>query len=96
MSPKRIATLLALAGTVAIATVYVHFRGRVRFKLARQLGDHSTYLAPLNALLYLSSKVPARPYLNADDFPHEVRRGCLTWRTRHKNRWMHGKRCDRL
>jgi len=75
-----IAIMSALAGMVASATLFVHFRGRVRFKLSRQLGDHSTYLAPLNALLYLSSRVPARPYLNADDFP-QLRPLAENWQT---------------
>jgi len=48
---------------------YVHRRGRVRHTLARQLTDHSSFLAPLNTLLYLTSRVPNRPYLSPDDFP---------------------------
>lgn len=53
----------------ALAAAYVHFRGRVRFGLARQISDHSTLLAPLNSVLYLSSKVPSRAYLEPSDFP---------------------------
>jgi beta-hydroxylase len=56
-------------GVYALAAGYVHFRGKVRFGLARQLTDHSTLLAPLNALFYLSSKVPAEPFLDPKDFP---------------------------
>ena len=37
---------------LAASTIYVHFRGRERLRLARQLGDHSTYLAPYNVLMY--------------------------------------------
>ncbi len=49
--------------------VFVHFRGRVRHKFTRQLSDHSSFLAPVNAFLYLFSKLPARPYLDTRDFP---------------------------
>lgn len=48
---------------------YVHLRGRVRHKLTRQLGDHSSFLAPVNVFLYLFSRLPARPYLSTDSFP---------------------------
>ena len=44
-------------------------RGRVRHSFLRQLTDHSTFFAPLNALVYLFSAVPARPYLDPADFP---------------------------
>jgi len=37
---------------LAASTIYVHFRGRECLRLARQLGDHSTYLAPYNVLMY--------------------------------------------
>lgn len=59
--------LLAFYGLLSIA--YVHFRGRVRHRLPRQLMDHSTFLAPLNALVYLSSSVPRTPMLDPRDFP---------------------------
>jgi len=48
---------------------YVHFRGRVRLRPWRQLTDHSTYLAPLNVLLYACSRVSAKPYVATDAFP---------------------------
>jgi len=51
------------------ATVYVHFRGRVRHGFFRQLSDHSTLMAPYNALVYLFSAVPNRPYLEVEPFP---------------------------
>src|SRR6185436_15613099 len=47
----------------------VHFRGRVRFRVLRQLTDHSTLLAPLNAIFYASSKVPAKPFIDLQEFP---------------------------
>jgi len=36
---------------LAASTLYVHFRGRERLRVGRQLGDHSTYLAPYNVLM---------------------------------------------
>lgn len=51
------------------SALYVHLRGRVRHGFGRQLTDHSTFLAPVNALLYLSSKVPPVHYLDPAQFP---------------------------
>lgn len=51
------------------STLYVHLRGRVRHPFLRQLSDHSTFLAPLNAFMYLFSKVPNTPYLPVAQFP---------------------------
>jgi len=60
---------LSLFGAFVASVLYVHFRGRERLSFQRQLTDHSTFLAPLNALLYVSSNVPARPILDVKDFP---------------------------
>ncbi len=49
--------------------LYVHFRGRVKHKLFRQLTDHSTIMAPYNTLMYLFSTVPAKPYADVKQFP---------------------------
>jgi beta-hydroxylase len=49
--------------------VYVHLRGRVRHKLHRQLLDHSTFMAPYNAMMYLFSAVPAKPFADLKYFP---------------------------
>jgi beta-hydroxylase len=59
---------LILAGFLASAS-YVHFRGRRRHGLLRQLTDQSTFLAPLNCLIYAASAVPGRPVLDAGQFP---------------------------
>lgn len=48
--------------------LFIHFRGRVRYKPIRQLTDHSTFMAPINALVYFFSKTPSTPYLNRQDF----------------------------
>lgn len=52
-----------------ITTTYVHFRGKVRHKLMRQLGDHSTWVSPYNCLMYLFSAVPNTPVQKQEDFP---------------------------
>ncbi|HXJ33055.1 MAG TPA: aspartyl/asparaginyl beta-hydroxylase domain-containing protein [Candidatus Eisenbacteria bacterium] len=63
---SRLAILCFLVGSAA----YVHFRGRARLPLRRQLTDHSTFAAPYNVLVYLFSAVPRRPRLDVADFPH--------------------------
>src|SRR6185369_10090759 len=60
--------LIAVACFLASA-IFIHYRGRVRHRFARQLTDHSTFLAPYSALVYLFSRVPAKPYLDRKDFP---------------------------
>ena len=52
-----------------LSTVFVHFRGKVRLRPFRQITDHSTFLAPVNVLLYGASTVPNVPYLDASNFP---------------------------
>lgn len=49
--------------------LYVHFRGTVRHKLARQISSQSTILSPLNCFFYLFSGVPNRPWLDRARFP---------------------------
>ena len=55
--------------TFMFSGAVVHFRGRVRHKLSRQLLDHSTIMAPYNALMYLFSAVPNRPFIETKNFP---------------------------
>ena len=68
-----IATLLAPKFVVLYvfiaSAVYVHYRGRVRHGFFRQLTDHSSLMAPYNALMYLFSAVPNRPYVDVARFP---------------------------
>ncbi|MBW5834540.1 lipid A hydroxylase LpxO [Yersinia enterocolitica] len=52
-----------------LCVVYVHFRGKVRYKFWRQLSDHSTFVSPINVFMYLFSRVPGTPYLKQDLFP---------------------------
>jgi beta-hydroxylase len=62
-------TKLTLLGLFVAAAAYVHQRGRVRHRFWRQVTDHSTFLAPINALLYLTSRVPNAPYIDVSAFP---------------------------
>ena len=64
LAPK----FLVLYGYVATAAV-VHFRGRVRHRITRQLTDHSTLVAPYNALMYAFSAVPNKPFVAVERFP---------------------------
>jgi beta-hydroxylase len=63
-APKFIILYLFIA-----SAVYVHHRGRVRHSFFRQLTDHSSLMAPYNALMYLFSAVPNRPYVDLGRFP---------------------------
>jgi len=51
------------------ATLYVHFRGKDRRRLLRQIGDHNTLVAPYNVFMYWFSAVPATPILDVKEFP---------------------------
>jgi len=64
LSPKFLVVYVFLA-----SMLYVHFRGRDRLRLSRQLADHSTFTAPYNVLMYLFSAVPRTPVLDVRDFP---------------------------
>lgn len=55
-------------GYVAWA-LFVHFRGRERHKFHRQLTDHSTVIAPYNAIMYGFSAVPNKPFVDLQQFP---------------------------
>ena len=75
LQPPRILLLLLVC-----SATYVHFRGQVRLKFTRQITDHSTFTAPFNALLYLTSRAPNRPFLDPADFP-ELKLITDNWRT---------------
>lgn len=62
-------TRLVILATFIAAGVFTHLRGRVRHTIGRQLTDHSTFMAPYNALMYLFSAVPARPFIELKHFP---------------------------
>ncbi|ARG97524.1 aspartyl/asparaginyl beta-hydroxylase domain-containing protein [Legionella micdadei] len=48
---------------------YTHLRGKVRLKFLHQLTDHSSLMAPVNAIMYLFSSVPKTPFLDLANFP---------------------------
>lgn len=56
-----------------LSILYVHFRGRVRLPVGRQLLDHSCLFAPVNALLILNSRVSRKPYLDPSEIPELAR-----------------------
>src|SRR5512135_553505 len=64
LAPKYIVLYAFIATAMA-----VHYRGRVRHGFLRQLTDHSSLMAPYNALMYLFSAVPNRPYVDVARFP---------------------------
>jgi beta-hydroxylase len=64
LAPKFVLLYLFIA-----SAVYIHYRGRVRHGFLRQLTDHSSLMAPYNALMYLFSAVPNRPYVEVERFP---------------------------
>jgi len=53
--------------------LFVALRGRARLSFARQLTDHSTFLAPYNVLMYWFSAVPNRPVLPTSTIPDLAR-----------------------
>jgi beta-hydroxylase len=59
---------LLVYGLIA-STVLVQLRGREKLRFARTMGDLGTYAWPYNALVYLTSRTPNRPYLPEWDFP---------------------------
>ncbi|MGH6971156.1 MAG: aspartyl/asparaginyl beta-hydroxylase domain-containing protein, partial [Caulobacteraceae bacterium] len=63
LGPTRV--FLAL---VAASAAAVHYRGRARLNVRRQITDHSTFTAPYNALVYLASRVPSRAFLDPASF----------------------------
>jgi len=69
MSVNFLAPKFIILYVFVFSSLYMHFRGRARLPLMRQIGNHSTLTAPYNVLMYLFSAVPTRPYLDLKDFP---------------------------
>ncbi|MDB6063218.1 MAG: aspartyl/asparaginyl beta-hydroxylase [Verrucomicrobiaceae bacterium] len=65
ISPIKLILLLLFIASA----VYVHLRGKVRHKFWRQASDHSTFMAPINAFMYMLSRVPNKPYIDVTQFP---------------------------
>ncbi len=55
--------------TYISSITYTHFRGKIRLKWFKQLTDHSSLMAPVNAMMYLFSKVPRTPFIDLKYFP---------------------------
>jgi beta-hydroxylase len=54
---------------VYVASVaYTQFRGKVRLNFSKQVFNHGTLLAPINALMYLFSAVPNQPFFELKQF----------------------------
>ncbi|MFZ1811576.1 MAG: aspartyl/asparaginyl beta-hydroxylase domain-containing protein, partial [Candidatus Nitrotoga sp.] len=58
----------AVISIYVISIFTVHFRGRVRLPLFRQLFDHSSIVAPMNLFMYLFSGVPYTAYFPVSNF----------------------------
>lgn len=48
---------------------YVARRGNARFSFGRQLSDHSTFLAPINCLIYFFSPLKPEAFIDQAHFP---------------------------
>lgn len=68
-----------LIGLWLAAITYVYCRGRVRANFFRTAVDHSAVLAPVNVLMYLTSAVPAKPYIPAADMPAGLKKLDDNW-----------------
>ena len=60
---------LWLLAVFVVSALFIHWRGRARFGLARALVDYTVLLAPFNVLLLLFSRVQARPFAALSSFP---------------------------
>src|ERR1700726_1289184 len=80
MFARLLAPQFVILYVFAASALFVHFPGRERLRFGRQLGDHSTFIGPYNALMYLFSAVPNDPLIPTDRFP-ELRRLRDNWQT---------------
>lgn len=69
MIAALLAPKLIVLYAFVLAAIFVHFRGRERLRFVRQITDHSTFMAPYNAFVYLCSAVPNRPILDVSVIP---------------------------
>ncbi len=53
----------------SLTVMYGQLRGKVRHSWRKAFLDHSTLLAPINALMVLNSKVPTTPYVPVSTIP---------------------------
>jgi beta-hydroxylase len=59
----------AVVGFLILSVLHIHFRGKVRLPIGRQLFDHSSFMAPINIFMHLFSRVPSTPYIPVREFP---------------------------
>ncbi|OWW20746.1 lipid A hydroxylase LpxO [Noviherbaspirillum denitrificans] len=52
-----------------LSVLHIHFRGRVRLPILRQVFDHSSFMAPINFFMHVFSRVPSTPYFSLREFP---------------------------
>ena len=69
MLQQLFAPQLVFLYILVASTLFVHFRGRVRLRFTRQLTDHSTYLAPYNALMYAVLGGAEQAVIQVERFP---------------------------
>lgn len=67
--PNLLAPKFFILYAFIASAVFVHYRGHVRHRFYRQITDHSTFMAPYNALMYMFSAVPNRPFIDVSQFP---------------------------
>ena len=60
---------LAFVALLVASTLKLHFRGRVRQSIRRQIADYSTLLSPYNAWVCARQSLPARPVHDVEQFP---------------------------
>lgn len=51
-----------------LSIFHIHFRGRVRLPIMRQLFDHSSFMAPINLFMHVFSRVPSTPFFPVAQF----------------------------
>lgn len=57
---------LVILFVYVISIMHMHYRGRVRLPVLRQVLTHTNYLAPYNLLVNLFSKLPTAPIIETD------------------------------
>ncbi|HKA74867.1 MAG TPA: aspartyl/asparaginyl beta-hydroxylase domain-containing protein [Xanthobacteraceae bacterium] len=70
---RLVAPQMLVLYAFAASALVIHYRGRVRLALGRQLTDHSTIMAPYNVLMYAFSAVPNKPMLPVSVVPELAR-----------------------
>jgi beta-hydroxylase len=55
-------------GAYFLSVPHIHFRGKVRLPLRRQMLNHSTFMAPINVFMLIFSKVRRTPFIPVTDF----------------------------